>query len=109
MDANAALADPTIRGFRDAVRAAYGERLARIVLFGSRARGEAQPDSDYDIAVFLRDMADRWPELDRLADIGTDILLAGGGVINALAFAAEHPPRSALMIEIDHDGVTIVP
>lgn len=109
MDANAALADPTIGRFRDAVRAAYGDRLARMVLFGSRARGEARPDSDYDIAVFLRDMPDRWPELDRLADIGTDILFDGGGVINALAFPAENPPRSALMIEIGQDGVAIVP
>jgi hypothetical protein len=29
---------------------------------------------DYDVAMFLRAMADRWQEFDRLADLSTDIL-----------------------------------
>ncbi len=29
--------------------------VAKIVLFGSRARGDARSDSDYDLAVLLRD------------------------------------------------------
>jgi hypothetical protein len=41
--------------FRAAVTEIYGERAERVVLFGSRARGDAKPDSDYDIAVFLTD------------------------------------------------------
>lgn len=52
----------------------------------ARARGGARPDSDYDVAVFLRDMDDRGRELYRLADIGTDVLYSGGGVINAMAY-----------------------
>jgi predicted nucleotidyltransferase len=32
----------------------YGDRIERVVLFGSRARGDAQENSDYDVAVFLR-------------------------------------------------------
>ena len=39
------------------------------MLFGSRARGDAHEDSDYDVAVFLRDMADRWQEFDRPAEL----------------------------------------
>lgn len=67
------LAEPVLSRFRAAVADAYGDRIERVVLFGSRARGGARPDSDYDVAVFLHDMADRWREMDRLADIGTDI------------------------------------
>jgi predicted nucleotidyltransferase len=49
------------------------------VLFGSRARGQAGKDSDYDVAVFLNgltedDLAQRWHELDRLADLRSKIL-----------------------------------
>ena len=33
--------------------------VARVTLFGSRARGDAEEDSDYDVAVFVRDAADR--------------------------------------------------
>ena len=35
-------------------------RPERIILFGSRARGDARSDSDYDLLVILADGADRW-------------------------------------------------
>ena len=66
--------DPVLMRFRAAVNEIYGDRIERVVLFGSRARGDAQPDSDYDVAVFLRGMADRLAEMNRLADLTTDIL-----------------------------------
>ena len=62
---------PAMRRFAAAVRALYGDRVERIVLFGSRARGDARPDSDYDVAVFLRHMGDRFAKMDRLADLST--------------------------------------
>ena len=51
--------DPVLKRFRAAVNEIYGDRVERVVLYGSRARGDAQKDSDYDVAVFLRDMPDR--------------------------------------------------
>jgi predicted nucleotidyltransferase len=97
--------DPVLGRFRAALGEVYGERLARVVLFGSRARGEARPDSDYDIAVFLKDPESFWKESGRLAQIETDILDDSGAVINALPFAAgaEGEP-SPLMREISRDG-----
>jgi predicted nucleotidyltransferase len=38
----------------------------KIVLFGSRARDDARPDSDFDILVVERDPADRHAEMVRL-------------------------------------------
>lgn len=40
--------------FRAAVTEIYGDRIERVVLFGSHARGDANPDSDYDIDVFIK-------------------------------------------------------
>jgi predicted nucleotidyltransferase len=60
--------NPVLAKFSAALAEMYGDRLERVVLFGSRARGDAQPDSDYDVAVFLNGMkgsADRWAELRR--------------------------------------------
>ena len=45
--------------------------IERVVLFGSRARGDAHAESDYDVAVFLHDMEDRGAEMNRLADLST--------------------------------------
>ena len=41
-------ADPILKRFRAALDALYGGRIERVVLFGSRARGDAREDSDYE-------------------------------------------------------------
>ena len=55
--------DPILVRFRRALDEMYGNQLDRVVLFGSRARGDARPDSDYDVAVFLKILPDRWRSL----------------------------------------------
>lgn len=67
---------PELEAFVGAVEDAYGARLHAIHLFGSRARGDARPDSDYDVAVVLDDLADYWTERLRLADLAYDQMLA---------------------------------
>jgi len=97
--------DPIIARFRAALGEVYGERLERVVLFGSRARGDARPDSDYDVAVFLRDPASLWEESGPLAEIETEILLDTGAVINALPFpAGDYDARTPLMHDLRRDG-----
>src|SRR6185437_3141879 len=94
--------DPVLARFRAAVTELYGVRLERVVLFGSRARGDARPDSDYDVAVFLRDMPDRMAEMNRLADLGTAILDETGELVHAMPYSAGfyNDPRMPLMHEI---------
>jgi len=97
--------DPVLSRFKAALDAAYGDRIERVVLFGSRARGEARPDSDYDIAVFLRDIDGFGAEAGRLAAIETDILYDTGAVINALPLrAGSYRERTGLMQELRRDG-----
>jgi predicted nucleotidyltransferase len=103
MDAIAA--DPILHRFREALADIYGERLDRVVLFGSRARGEAGPASDYDVAVFLKTLPDRWLELDRLADLRTRFLEETDAFFDAKPFAtAERTDTSPLMVEILREG-----
>src|SRR5947208_2133178 len=42
--------DAVLARFREALDAAFGDRIERVILYGSRARGDARPDSDYDVA-----------------------------------------------------------
>ena len=97
--------DPILSQFRSALDQLYGARIERVVLYGSRARGDAQPDSDYDVAVFLKDISDRWQEIDRLVEVQTTLLFATGAVINALPFrAGSYQDRTPLMHEIRREG-----
>lgn len=41
------------KALRDRFRSAFGERLHRLVLYGSYARGDATPESDVDVLVVL--------------------------------------------------------
>ena len=105
--------DPILKRFRAALDEMYGDRLERVVLFGSRARGDAGEDSDYDIAVFLIDLREgdlvsRWRELDRLAALRSRILSDTEAFIDAKPYpAGAYRNPTGLMGEIRRDGVDL--
>ena len=50
------------------------EQMTRVVLYGSTARGTAQPDSDIDVAIFVVSGVTP-PQEDRLSDLIVDLNL----------------------------------
>lgn len=99
--------DPILRRFRAALNDVYGDRVQRVVLFGSRARGDAHPDSDYDIAVFFRDLPDRWAEIKRLALLH-EAFLDDDAFIDAKPYpVSAWLDRTPLMHEIRREGVDL--
>ena len=80
------------------------------MLFGSRARGDHRPDSDYDVAVFLRDEIDFGRDSSLLSDIEIEIEIEidTGSTINALPLrAGAHDERTIFMAEVRRDGVVL--
>jgi predicted nucleotidyltransferase len=55
----------------------------RIYLFGSKARGEAGPDSDYDIMVVIRDSA---PPPKRRSRLAYEVLRGTGTAVDVLVW-----------------------
>ena len=85
-----------------------GDQIERVVLFGSRARGDAHADSDYDVAVFFKSLPDRWKARHRLADLRVEFLDATGDFFDTKPFATTaYEERTPLMREIRREGVDL--
>ena len=69
-----------IAAFRQRVKTLIGHQLVAMTLFGSKARGDAVPESDIDIFITVDK---RSPELeDRIIDIAFDVNLQYGVYIS---------------------------
>jgi len=99
--------DPVLLRFRRALGEMYGDRLDRVVLFGSRARGNAHAESDYDVAVFLKDMPDRWAEMKRLARLNIQFLDDDAFFDAKPYLATAYAERTPLMGEIRREGIDL--
>src|SRR5688500_15351261 len=86
-------------------------RVVAVVLFGSRARGEARPDSDYDVAAFL----DAVPDFEHVVETltrGASIHFLADFAIHPLPLPASHltapeESRPAVVDEILRDGLRV--
>ena len=81
----------TVRAYKQVIRSRYRTE-PRVVMYGSYAKGYANPDSDIDVAVILpeSDITDRW---EQMADLWSDS-------IEIIGNRFEHPH---LMRSIAHD------
>lgn len=66
----------------EALKAALGNRLVSVVLFGSRARGESSEDSDWDLLVVAEGLPERLWERHRVIH---EALSKVGGTISVVA------------------------
>jgi len=87
----------------------YGERLAKIVLFGSQVRGEAHDESDIDLMVVLKGKVDPVTEVRRTSDIVLYATLEHGMALSIvhLPFSSFEHPDHPLMINVRKEGVAL--
>jgi predicted nucleotidyltransferase len=101
--------EAALREARQALAALYGDRLVRVVLFGSHARGEAHEESDVDVLVVLRDPVNVAHEIKRLVPVEVDLLDRYDLIVHLLPFSATryedrtHP----LMMNVHQEGIEL--
>ncbi len=98
-----------LRAFRRNAERALPGKVAAVILFGSRARGDARHDSDYDVAVLIKGLDDRRPIDHMLSDIAYPHILAGFH-IRPVAISAGLVTRSSenpFAMELLRDGIIV--
>ena len=97
--------------YRKALNERHPGTVLRMVIYGSKARGDAREDSDLDVLVVVRDEA---TVLKRpLRRIGYDLAAASRAVPSIMAYTQEEWGRlkdlkSAYRESIERDGVTVL-
>jgi uncharacterized protein len=88
---NAAMAprlEKILKELRRRLEALYGERLVRLSLYGSQARGDSSPGSDIDVLVVLKGPVSPCTELDYTVNDVAEISL-DHGVVVACVFVSQ--------------------
>ncbi len=84
-----------IREFKRRAEQALPGRIVRVMLYGSRARGDARDDSDWDVAIFLQGEPTR-EDRSILSDIGFDLMMESGQYLQTIAIDASRSPEDSI-------------
>ncbi|HET6521047.1 MAG TPA: nucleotidyltransferase domain-containing protein [Geminicoccaceae bacterium] len=102
-----AAAHPALQEFKRRIHEALPGRITRVVLFGSRARGDYRDASDWDVAVFFRGGYDPWQDLGVLTE-ATLPVPDREAEINPIGFdERRYDEASELMRHIREEGVPL--
>jgi predicted nucleotidyltransferase len=96
--------------FRKRLEELYGDRLDRLVLFGSQARGDAEPDSDIDMLVVLKGQVVFGEEMWRTNDIRGDVSLEYNTVVSCLYMSTERFQQDLeepLLLNVRDEGILV--
>jgi predicted nucleotidyltransferase len=96
-----------LRQLREGLAEMYGERLRGLVLFGSWARGDAEEDSDIDVAVVLDTCDDPYDELHHIMDVAWPLSLENTVVVSIVPMSEKEwrHEQSSFLMNVRHDGV----
>ena len=101
--------DPILKELKSGLTSLYRERLKRLILFGSWARGEATEDSDIDIVVVLDGDVNPGEEIDRTIDIINDINLKYDVLVSIypVSESVYETVNSPLLLNLRKEGLSI--
>ena len=94
---------------RRQLKTLYGERLVQVMLYGSQARGDAEPGSDIDVLVILKGPLNPGDEIARVGNF-TSLLSLRHNVVISCAFVSDERFRSEqspFLLNVRREGVPL--
>lgn len=91
--------------------AIYGNRLSKMILYGSQARGDADPESDIDVLVVLKGKVSPCDEIDRTIKDIADVSLEND-IVTSCVFVSEDQfenEHSPLLMNVRREGIVYEP
>ncbi len=87
----------------------YGERLVQVILFGSHARGDAEPGSDIDLLVVLEGQVSPCDEIERSSEVLEELCLRYDCVISCVFMGEQHfrQRQGPLLRSVRRDGLVV--
>ncbi len=85
----------------------YGEKIKKVILYGSYVRDEATEDSDIDLLVLVEKSLDLFEVRESLSDLLFDILLDEGELVSVIV-VPEHlyeNYNSPFMLNVRKEGL----
>jgi uncharacterized protein len=100
---------PTLSEIKESLQKLYGDRLVRLILFGSHARGEAHPESDIDLLIVLKSPVSQVQEIVHMSELRLKMLLEHDELVSIIPIAeADFQTRDvALLRNIRREGIEL--
>jgi predicted nucleotidyltransferase len=102
--------DKELRELKENLQRLLGDRLLRMVLFGSRARGDHGVESDYDIAIIVRGLTRELKHqiFDEVAEVELEHLMPlSVRVLSENEFDHLKKRERGIALDIDREGISL--
>jgi len=100
---------PILEELKREFEAIYGDRLVKMILFGSQARGDADDGSDVDVLVVLRGPVNDWEEGDRTSEATARVCLRHDVLVERFFVSDEEYAAApvSLLRNVQREGVAL--